>query len=423
MSNNIVINDINTIPNEYIPIIYGFNDDNKKDIGKQLIKPFIAQSISYPLMSLGFQQFLHAIIEDMGSIVKDFEKKKKVYAIIHQFNSTIDNYEQDLSTFSKTYLKTEINGNGFYKLWEIFSLFDINKLSKTLQILDNNGDCTQAVELFNKVLLGKGSGDYNIISSKESSELEKYVKSNKNAHLTQFDESKIFDDKILKKLSSYKNSMDVVIGYGSIDWKYDILIEQKNMNIFIFEIVSMISSLKKGGTFICRIFETYTNTMSKLLYALTQLFDESYFIKPLFSHLSTSEKFIVCKNYIPNTKLEEQLKSLFTMITQNSKHNVVDIFPELILPVVFKNKMISMNVDQSNKQILSISKIISFIKSQNYYGDVYNDSKQMQINSTTYWIDVFYPKKKELSKKVLSSIFEKSLKISNDYSKIISKNV
>ena len=434
MSTTIKFDDITTIPQEYIPIIY---DIKSSELKPQTIDASLAKSYAPPLLSLGFQQFLHADIVNIASMIKDFEGKKKVYTTIHLFNQTIDNYDSDLKSITKKYFNIgndNIIGASFYKMWEILSLFnviDINKSFESVQLLDTNGAFTQSIELFEKTFSKKISNQFHIVSH-ISSELDKYIKTNKKITKISLDSAKIDDNMtntIIKKIqSSYKNSIDLVVGCGLIDTKYDILIEQKTIKTFIWEIWCMLNIIKTGGCFVCQIFETYTNVMFKLLFVLSQFFDEIYITKPLLSHESTSEKFVVCKHFSPKPKLTEQIKDLFDILSK-SDLNVIDIFPDLDIPDEFRFLILASNIDMSNRQLLGINKIVTFIKSQNYFGDMYNESKQQQINASSYWENVYYPKvgksqaKRDLNKNILSNIFKKSVELSKSYYDDLSKKL
>ena len=80
----------------------------------------------------------------------------------------------------------------------------------------------------------------------------------------------------------------------------------------------------------------------------------------------------------------------------NSKSlNIVDIFPEYKLSKEFLSKMILVNTEILNKQFKTIGEMITFINSQNYYGDTYQERRALQIEAAEYWSELFLMKPTE----------------------------
>jgi hypothetical protein len=52
--------------------------------------------------------------------------------------------------------------------------------------------------------------------------------------------------------------------------------------------------------------------------------------------------------------------------------------------------MIQMNTEILNTQFKAIGDIITFINSQNYYGDTYQDKREEQIQAAEYWTKLFF---------------------------------
>ena len=121
-------------------------------------------------------------------------------------------------------------------------------------------------------------------------------------------------------------------------------------------------------------------------------------VKPLTSRPSNSEKYAVCIGFKfseSDAKLKSILKTMNKMhedIYNSMKLNIVDIFPEYKLSKEFLSKMIAVNTDILNKQFKTIGEIISFINSQNYYGDTYQERRELQIEAAEYWSELFLMK-------------------------------
>lgn len=409
---------IDTVPSSYKPVIYKINTSDKKDYA---VSPEMSQNIDYPLLSLGFQQYLHANITKM-EILKEFKGKKKIYTTMHLFESNIDDYDAGLETVTTEYFKLtdkqKILGNGFYKLWEILAMFDVVPLNSesfvSAHISESDGSLAQATALYRETFAKKShqKDKHHIITSASTTEIDdEFTKSfGKKITVKQPPaEDTIINPKIIKSFVEVTGKkVDFVTAYAALDWKYKITHEQEIIELVIGEITCALSMLDTNGCFVCRVFETFTTTMCKLIYMLSLFFNEVFIVKPLMSHASTSEKFIVCKGYKPKPKLFEQFEKLTKICSDNQKLNVVNVFPDFIFPDDFHTVMMCSNTEIANKQIISINKIVAFIKSQNYFGDVYSDGRSEQINASTYWINLYYPNKGDHGKMV--SLLEKAKK-------------
>lgn len=408
--------DTTTLPDNYKPIIYKLEINDKKNYD---ISPTLSQSIDYPLFSLGFQQYLHANVEKM-ELTKEFEGKKKVYNVMNLFEATINDYDTGIEAVSKEYFKLDsksnILDNNFYKLWEIITMFDIVPINSesfsSVFIADENYAGTQAISLYRQSFSKKSTqkDKYFVIETSQNEKQTKAVddfKESLGKNLKVYGSDKYaYDTKTIQTVTKdTSGKTDLVIANSHYLWQSKVTQEQELLKLLIGEVLTMMKVLGDDGNFICKLHETFTKTTCKLIYTVATCFKETYIIKPLTSRASESEKFLVCIGYKVKEKLLSQYEKLVKLITENSKMNVIDMFPELILGQDFNDSMTKMNVEISNKQIIGINKIISFIKKQNYYGDEYSDGRIEQIKASTYWTNLYYPNKGEYSK--MTSILNK----------------
>jgi hypothetical protein len=77
-----------------------------------------------------------------------------------------------------------------------------------------------------------------------------------------------------------------------------------------------------------------------------------------------------------------------------------------------------MNTEILNTQFKAIGDIITFINSQNYYGDTYQEKREEQIQSAEYWTKLFFMENNEFkeNKKKINDISFSSNKINIDKS-------
>jgi len=148
------------IPKEYTPVAFEL-PSLSSDIFKLKIDPQYSTNIDYPKFSLGFHHYIHQS-KDKMEITEQFKNKKKVYHIIHQFERYIDNYDQDIGGFSKSYFKLNAKPNilsrAFYKLWELFFMFDLIPTNKrgfvSAHLAEGPGSFIQAT-MFYRDMFGK----------------------------------------------------------------------------------------------------------------------------------------------------------------------------------------------------------------------------------------------------------------------------
>jgi hypothetical protein len=157
---------------------------------------------------------------------------------------------------------------------------------------------------------------------------------------------------------------------------------------------------KKGGNFVCKFFETFTKTSLKIVSIMRDLYEAVYFVKPLTSRPSNSEKYAVCINFKYDDKskdfktISKKLDILLQTIhgNKNEKEKIIDIFTDYEIPKNLILSMINLNREISNPQFKNIGEIVTFIEREIYSGDEYHDKRDEQIKGASFWLDLFLPK-------------------------------
>lgn len=382
--------------------IYEIHNDMK--IFNHNPNPSFSKNIDFPKFTLGFQHFFHQSKLKL-EILKQFENKKKIYLVMNEYETLIDDYDNTIDETSMKYfnIKTNITSASFYKLWEIYFLFDIIDLNDndytTVLLDESNGDVLRSVMLFR----------------------EKYGKKNKNNKYASVFVNDIKKENKNQKLEFPidngigKNKANLIITNGFKNVSTNLVMEEQDIYTLILnQIIYALKNLLEGGTFICKIYETFTNIMSKILACLSNFFDKMYITKPLTSRQMSSEKYIVCHKFKknPDQKNINKLESIIDDIDKNKNKNLVNIFPDYEIDNDFKNSLILSNIKISNKQFININEIVSFINKQNYRGYEYDTKRQLQIDATTFWIETFFVESKEYdnTKKKLLDLCDKVVK-------------
>ncbi|CAH6421382.1 FtsJ methyltransferase [uncultured virus] len=433
------IRDINA---DYIPVIIIFPKINDNIFTKNL-EPKFSKNIDYPKFSFGFHHFVHQS-KDKLEITKEFEGKKKVYYIINKFEITIDNYDLDIGNITKVYFdldpKPNILDRSFFKLWEILQFFDLipNDISNFISahIGEKVGGFLQATMYYrNKFNKGNQKNDkyftYFLDENEQFSDIRNnYINyfSKEKPQRIYLQEFKKNDDPTIMNINNINNfskkfidqGADFITADGSFNWKNKNVQEQEAFILILSEIITAVKIQAKGGNFVCRIFETFTETTVKLIIALNTFYEEIYIIKPLISRKANSEKYLVCKNFLfgdDKTK-NNNIKSLENLLDNmiNQDNFLVEIFPEFEIPKNFLVSLIKANTMISNRQFININEIVDFIQKQNYRGDVYQTRRQMQIDASKFWVDRFYPDVNdfEIKKKENDEFVKSVLEINNN---------
>jgi len=94
------------------------------------------------------------------------------------------------------------------------------------------------------------------------------------------------------------NSCDIVTADGGFDFSIDFNKQEELSSRLIFcEIVLALSVQKKGGIFICKLFDSFTNMTIKMLWLLNSLYEKIIITKPYTSRPANSEKYIIALNF------------------------------------------------------------------------------------------------------------------------------
>jgi hypothetical protein len=225
----------------------------------------------------------------------------------------------------------------------------------------------------------------NLITILSSVNGKKKSTNNMNGDLTKVSTIKYLRDNI--------KSADLITADGGFEWKDENFQEQEAYQLILGEIISAISIQAKGGSFVLKIFETFTHTTIKLIYLLSTFYENVYIYKPFFSRDTNSEKYIICKGFKYDTSSDILQKNILyleeTLKKCDTNKFINDIFPKFELSNEYINIFKYINIIIANIQQIMINKVVTYIKSNNYFGDEYHMYRDKQIEANKWWIDKF----------------------------------
>ena len=436
----------------YTPFIYKLNNNYNIELSSDTI---LTNRINKPKASLGFNTYFHRTINSFENIRNNDELKEHIYYVVNNFESDIK-HEEDIFHQSKKLLKVDedepnVLKQSFYGLWEIIDYFDLcskNNLTYAA-ISEGVGVGLQTVikyREFNNInvsndkyftvsineedkygkrlseqLLGYYHDKYpDLINIHKTKPFNKSntMKSRSNGDVTDIKTISIFKKEI-KKNGKY---CDLVTALGS--FKTDVKKKEVlSYGLILGEIIAGLRVQAKHGSFVLRVFETYTDVTLKLIYIMGQYYEDVFVVKPLFIRDTEQDKFIVFRDFKYDQKkdkniIEEIVSNLENILqSMSSDEFVFDIFSDLELSNEFINEFKFINNELGNKQYNLINEIINYIKAGNYFGDDYHNYKNKQLDANKWWINTFLNKKNNLQEMVSKIVNynekEKDLLISN----------
>jgi hypothetical protein len=314
------------------------------------------------LFSTGFNYYLHQSYELFDDEIKK-QGPKIFYWVINNFEVLLTDQDKkyELINNIKLYLDikdtTLVENRLFFHFWEMNMIFKIGKNAK-INLLTKNDNNKKIVEFsINKYV----------------ERMNDLLKSINQISYT----NKSFDFGILL-LDNPKTLLDVESNYF------------KNMltNTFV-----LLKDLNDDGKIIIELDDTFTEPTIKYLYLLKSLFKKVAIYKPYYSRSTDSNKYLVCEKF--NSKKFKKIypKLEISINTMNGLNNmfVINFMNDIKIP----NKLLSVirfiNVYLSGIQHKQKNKILTYIRSENYFGPEYLDYLDKQLQATQYFMSKFMP--------------------------------
>lgn len=180
----------------------------------------------------------------------------------------------------------------------------------------------------------------------------------------------LYDFKNIVSLISHMkpHSMDLVTGDGGFDNSHDYNRQEINSLRLIYSEIYLALHLQAlGGTFICKVFDTFEAETIMLLYILSCCYETLDFYKPSVSRISNSEKYVVCKGY----------KGYSVKVMNHMTHHFTDTNIDVGVPREFMKLIHDFNETYAELQINTIQKGLQKIKKRDYHK--YPSTFQIQI--------------------------------------------
>ena len=291
-------------------------------------------------------------------------------------------YELIYTTYNKKRKNDSISqhipiSRSYFKMWEIFYNFDLFKNFNMhnehifAHLAEGPGGFMEATYNFkSKITKKKNINDtFYGITLKPTNEyipdfnkIKKIFNGNNNIKI-EYGNLYIYDD-VKNYISKFNNQKAILVtADGGFDYSSNFNGQEINSCQIIYsECIVALNILKKGGSFVCKVFDLFSYTMIQILYILSSCFDEVYIYKPETSRPANSEKYLVCMYYKDN-------------LSDTSKNNllkIIELWNDKTSDLTEEDSIIFKDIKVSN----------SFIQNLNNYNEQYMETQIYYLNNT-----------------------------------------
>ena len=291
-------------------------------------------------------------------------------------------YELIYTTYNKKRKNDSISqhipiSRSYFKMWEIFYNFDLFKNFNIhnehifAHLAEGPGGFMEATYNFkSKITKKKSLNDiFYGITLKPSNEyipdfnkIKKIFNGNNNIKI-EYGNLYIYDD-VKNYISKFNNQKAILVtADGGFDYSSNFNGQEINSCQIIYsECIVALNILKKGGSFVCKVFDLFSYTMVQILYIVSSCFEEVYIYKPETSRPANSEKYLVCMYYKDNLSNESKSNLL----------KIIELWNDKIVELTEDDSIIFKDIKVSN----------SFIQNLNNYNEQYMETQIYYLNST-----------------------------------------
>ena len=406
----------------------GARDDEEEDIK---ISPNI-------IINKTLFGYLKKVKTKIDKCQNEWDKYKK-YTNPHEYiHSIIPNTKQSVCSLKPL-------SRSFYKMIEIASIMNIaaelpKPCCRTFHLAEGPGGFIEAVLKIrnnpNDIYYGMtliNEKDFNVPGWNKS---KHFLEQNKNVQIEYGKDGRgdlMEPENLLDCYERHQNSMDLITADGGFDFSYDFNNQETECVKLIFcQICFAVAMQKIGGTFLIKFFDTFTRISTEMLYLLSNLYEDVYFIKPNTSRHANSEKYIVCKKYRSNPDLAGLVQKMYGILKEmktndmhssndmhrsndmhstNNPHSIISLF-DVEIPYIYLNKIEEYNAIFGQQQIENIHMTLQLIL--NNKRDKLETMKKIHIQKCIEWCQKYnipYHKNILNNNIFLSSLSSKTLLI------------
>ena len=332
--------------------------------------------------------YLNKLKEKINNIQILWDKYKKYTNTYEYIHSNIPNSNYSICRYNPL-------SRSFYKMIEIgniLNIFEDLPLDKcrTFHLAEGPGGFIEAlVRERNNI-----NDEYyaiSLLSNNDNSvpgwyKSQSFLEKNKNVYIekgiTQ-DGDLLNAKNLLHCYNLYKNSCDLITGDGGFDFTIDFNKQEfLSLKLLYAQMAYAIACQKKGGTFILKFFDSFTNASLDIIFLLSSVYEEIYFYKPQTSRSANSEKYLICKNFLL-ADTEKLVYKMYSVISAFSEINIPYRFLNISLPYKFICGIQEINAILGQSQLEAITSTLYLINNKN--NDRIEYLKKNNITKSINW--------------------------------------
>lgn len=347
----------------YLPKIYNSNIEIKLKIKKD--KNNIPNSDNI-YISKSLNHCLNDIKKNIKHYIDEWDTFKKYTNTYEYIHTSVSNKKLPICKYKPL-------SRSFFKMIEIIHVFDLltekNPIN-SMHLAEGPGGFIEAFcntrddyedNYYGITLI---SNDINVPSWKSS---QNYLLNNKNIQIEygKDNDGNLFSyNNFLSLLSKHSNSMNYITADGGFDFSIDFNKQEEiSTKLIVTQILYAIILQKPKGTFVLKIFDTFTKIILESIYLLSCLYKSIYVFKPNTSRSANSEKYLICKEYTENENVRNYIIKNFSNIIDNI--NELDSLINVSIPKYYILKFEEINITYGYQQIENIKNTINLINEKN----------------------------------------------------------
>lgn len=328
-------------------------------------------------LELGKYELSNKIPRPSKSLV-DINQYKHITELKERIPNTINwnKWKRLVNPYDKVqYLSCERNSREYYKYHEILKQIDLPNETISMHIGETYIYSIKALKS---------------LCNTEAYSIDHVIKNSESEHDLSVMDSIEYNNNILKKA-------DIVIIDPTVCTDHDpINQEQLVFNKLLEYVLKGLQIQNKGGIMISKVYDTFTRPTCQLIYYLCNFYKTVQIIKPRVSRYTSSEKFIVLKNFIPNSF--ESLEKLSNVLNCDTYVRLLGID----IPSDLEERFMNYNKNLLNVQISYIERVMKC----NYS----NDTPEKQLEAFQNKNAIIYCKNFDIPVNIYEECLHSNLK-------------
>jgi 23S rRNA U2552 (ribose-2'-O)-methylase RlmE/FtsJ len=161
----------------------------------------------------------------------------------------------------------------------------------------------------------------------------------------------------------YGGRMAFITGDGGFDFTtcFDDQ-EIKTLPLIFAQTCFAIAMQRQGGNFVLKIFDVFTPGTIDVLYLLSCAYSETYICKPQTSRTANSERYVVCKGFIPGKiDIDELRRAFISVVSRDETYDIERVFFGKSISSLFISKVEEYNAILGQQQLENIHQTLSLI--------------------------------------------------------------